>query len=255
MLKRIVILCIFIWFVMPLLLSTTTMASQNTEASASLLSGNRMFSSDRFLSETQIEVTIKVTNNDNSQSNVTIEEAFPKEWNILEISSGGIVSGSTITWTKTVFPGTEYLSYTVQSPVDPPYNALFNGNINSDSIKGSSQLFYSRLNLYHVKMYSFYKTLFTAVPLAMLLIHLCLYLFNRKLKENLYYALVLATVIISHYCRFERYPNWGAQNSLFYILDVHMILITFALLALFCSSLLYKKIPAPHKNLCIESIE
>ncbi len=71
---------------------------------------------------------------------ITVQENPPEDWQITDISDGGIFQNGTITWELPDFIGSQTLTYMATPPEGFSENAQFNGAVNGFDIIGDSTL-------------------------------------------------------------------------------------------------------------------
>ncbi len=164
---------------------------------------NRLISTDRFLPNDIIDISLAVENPSDRPVGITVQERIPPGWNILRISHGGVRRKEGIIWTLPIHPGSTHLMYTAQPTAQSENTAVFSGQAGTMEIRGANVLCKSKLNINETRAASNFQTLFTVVPLSMLVLHLCLFLFYPRLKENLHYALYLGSLTALRYLELQ----------------------------------------------------
>ena len=119
-----------------------------------------------------------------------------------------------VTWKLSLDPGATLIQYTVRGGAKINQTGSFQGTINSNPIAGVKEVILSNLQSGDFTKIEFYQTLFfTTVPLIMMILHLCLFLFNPKAKENFYFAVLLGCLAGAEFV-------WNKKD---FVVDAHMI--------------------------------
>ncbi|MCP5103763.1 MAG: SpoIIE family protein phosphatase, partial [bacterium] len=109
----------------------------------------------------------------------------------------------------------------------------------------------SRRNMFFAK----YETLLTAIPLILALLHLLLFLFYPKLKENLFYSFCLIGYAAFFYTIMNRFTISDPGEIIFYF-RVGPILntLTISFLLLTSYSIVYAKIPKRYRYFIVSAV-
>jgi signal transduction histidine kinase len=160
----------------------------------------RFLSTDRYTPNSRIDVLLYGFNVQQTNINVTIQETIPNKWSPKSIGHNGRLEDNVIKWNLNLPPGETSIKYTLQVPPIPSKTVTFYGNNNTNPIRGTDKAVFSALEATDIVQVEFYRTMFfTTVPLVMLILHLSLFLFNPKAKENLYFALMLGFIASAEY--------------------------------------------------------
>jgi signal transduction histidine kinase len=161
----------------------------------------RYLSSDRYTPNSRIDVLLYGLNPHQTDFDVTIQETIPSGWTVESIWYNGWLDNNVLNWNLSLPPGETSIQYTLLTPSVPAKKVNFSGSVNTQPIRGSEKAALSALTVNDFSQIEFYQTMFfTTVPLVMLILHLSLYLFNPKAKENLYFALMLGFLAGAEYC-------------------------------------------------------
>ncbi len=90
-----------------------------------------------------------------------------------------------------------------------------------------------------------YQMFFSALPVAFGILHFVLYLFNRRLKEQFYYALCLFFFALATFIDYQVFLYPGDRDIQLYYMRVHRILVTITplLFLRFIYSIFYRNLP------------
>jgi len=111
-------------------------------AEGAIPTARRSFSSSFFDRSDSITVSIAVELAAGS-ADITVLETIPAGWGAANISDGGLLSGSVITWNLPGFSGTGTISYNAISTANPTSGVLITGTINGLDVFGDSVLAFS----------------------------------------------------------------------------------------------------------------
>jgi serine phosphatase RsbU (regulator of sigma subunit) len=109
----------------------------------------------------------------------------------------------------------------------------------------------SRQNILFAK----YETLLTAIPLILALLHLFLFLFYPKLKENLFYSFCLIGFAAFFYTIMNRYTTFDPGEMIFYFrIGPILNTLTISFLLLTSYSIVYAKIPKRYRYFIVSAV-
>lgn len=203
----------------------------------------RYLSSHTYRPFDYIKVILSVLNPHSQTQPVQIQETLPKHWAMLDASFHPIHNEEKLIWNLNAEPGYTQIHYTIQAPDRFEDMAVLHGTILDTPIFGNNALLDSVTNLESFRTHIFFRTVFLITPLVMGLIHLFLFIFLPKLKENLYYSFFLfgialhvslATSQTTSLDELEIVWYQGAILAAFYI----------SMLMLSLSSLVFNQLPA-----------
>ncbi len=187
----------------------------------------------------EIKVFIRIVNTSSSTKTIQIIDHPPTQYTVTEVGQNGIVENECIFWNIDVDPGATVLHYSVYPFSSDIRNATFHGTIGSDTIFGQSKA----IN-HEIYNKSFYYLVFTGIPLVLFLIHFCLFLFNSRLREQVYYALFLLFAAATHVTLFN-IPFIGTH--MYEVINTHSLSLffgnlQFAMLLLFFHKYVFQKL-------------
>ncbi|RJP25723.1 MAG: hypothetical protein C4527_16670 [Candidatus Omnitrophota bacterium] len=155
----------------------------------------RCMSTSHYIPFQTVNVVLKIHNFEKEPRSIMIQETIPAGWESSDISHDGKRIEDKIVWNTFISSGMIVLHYNLKAPADPAKSVPLYGEIESLPIFGQDSMIRGELSLPAMLSTVFYYTLFLSVPLAMILLHLSLYCFFPRLRENLYYALYLLSMI------------------------------------------------------------
>ncbi|MBD3265133.1 hypothetical protein GF373_00555, partial [bacterium] len=177
--------------------------------------GRRTIDPESFRSGQLHTVTLHVFNPQTKPRFAALKETFPADWTVKEIGREGIQEGNTLHWTMDFLPGSTHLRYQVQAPNHHIGLYTFMGTIDAAAIWGDSQVGpFHGVHKYSLWRGAMYMMFFTVFPLALFVVHFSLYIFHPRMKEHLFYSLLL----LSHACVLFFY-----QTERFLHFDLHAV--------------------------------
>lgn len=156
----------------------------------------RFLSSHTYRPLDYIDVILSVLNPTETQRNIQIEETIPQEWNVLYADQTPNVNENRLQWDFAAPPGYSQVKYTIQAPAEFSGMALFQGKVDDTSVMGNNAVLDSVTDLDSFRTHIFFRTVFLITPFVMGIIHIFLYIFLPRLRENLYYSLFLFGVTL-----------------------------------------------------------
>jgi serine phosphatase RsbU (regulator of sigma subunit) len=106
-----------------------------------------------------------------------------------------------------------------------------------------------------IRLFTKYETLLTAIPLILALLHLLLFLFYPKMKENLFYSFCLIGFAAFFYTIMNRYMTPDPGEMIFYYrIGPILNTLTISFLLLTSYSIVYAKIPKRYRYFIVSAV-
>lgn len=154
----------------------------------------RFFNPKYYRLDDSVDVEINVLHASDEDGELIVREAIPKEWSVNYISHEGSWNDGEIVWRLNDTGESVNLRYSVYPPDPCEGEAVFKGTAGASQIYGMSNISEKPLlSIDEVVSKVTTRASLVVTPLLMLFLHLSLFLFYPRLKENLYFSLFLVS--------------------------------------------------------------
>jgi signal transduction histidine kinase len=156
----------------------------------------RYFSQEQYRPGNSVQTVLKIINPGDEVIQTTIRETFPQGWSLTYANPSPTQSKNHVEWSMSLQPGLNIVEYQLQSPGDSGGTVEYSGKIDSAGIMGNHQLQDLRYDIVYP------ETFRNTVMISLIIIHLAIFLFDRKLKEHLCFTMYLIFSITPSFLTF-----------------------------------------------------
>lgn len=203
----------------------------------------RYLSSHTYRPLDYINVILSVLNPTDIPQKVQMDETIPQEWNLVFADHDPTINEHTLHWDIEAPPGYSQVQYSLQAPKSFTGMAMLQGKVDNTPVFGNDAILDSVTNLESFRSHIFFRTVFLITPLVMGLIHISLYIFLPRLRENLYYSLFLFGVTM-HVSLATSETNSVAELEIVWYQGAMLAAFYINMLMLSMNSLVFNKRPS-----------